>query len=267
MLAQRRQRADQEGAPAEALALDAEFFEFGQPVVEERGLQGAEFEDQRLDRLLLPLVAPHLGQQSLVDRALVGAVLVDEIEAVGALGQQERVAKLPEQAERRQVRRLHNLVPGGGLALALVPRRRFLGDAIPGPRWQVAQPPQLLQLLQPEAGAAARGAPAREDGADGIAERGGDLGLGQEAHLGLGRVDVDVDRVGGQVEEDRGERVPAAREEGPVGRLQSLGQAPRRGPAAVDEEADVPPAGARRLRPADDAPDPRPGDLDRLQRQ
>jgi hypothetical protein len=57
-----------------------------------------------------------------------------------------------------------------------------------------------------------------------------------EAHLGLGRMDVDVDRVGRQLEEERHHGVAVARQEILVGAAHRALQQPIAHRPAVDEE-------------------------------
>ena len=83
----------------------------------------------------------------------------------------------------------------------------------------------------------------RQHRAHRLGQRGGDGGFGQQLDFALRRMHVDIYRVGRQVNENRGERVPAAREEGAVGCFERVGQAARCGGAAVDEEGHLPPAG------------------------
>ncbi len=173
---------------------------------------------------------------------------------------------LAHQPQWRQVGAGDDLVRrrrGVSPRLAGVPRRCLLGDAVPEGR----QRRERAQFLQLEVRRAARRLAAREGRPHRLAQGGGDLGLRQQAHLGLRRMDVHIDRAGGQFEEERRQRVPPAREEGSICRLQRLRQAARRRPAPVDEKGDVASARAVELRPADHARNTRPGDRDLLDRQ
>ena len=79
-----------------------------------------------------------------------------------------------------------------------------------------------------------------------------------KAHLGLGRVDVDVDQLGRQVEEQGGQRLAVVEQEVGIGRAQGLLEEPVLDRAAVDDQMLAAPVAAAEGRQGGKAGEPDP---------
>ena len=214
-----------------------------------------ELDDLRYQqRLARDAARRQLMLHALVDETLMGGMLVDDDDAVGGLRHDVGLVQLgARRAERIVARRAI-----GGLWHRRARRRRQhalqlrraverrigrggrLGEAA---RQHGTRAPARRRRPRPEAAERGR----RHGGGGAVA------GLGQrmlagaddqpahqpgvaEAHLGLGRMDVDVDRLGRHLEKQRHQRMAVAGEEILVGAAHRAVQQPVAHRPAVDEE-------------------------------
>ncbi len=258
---QRRRLAHHHGAGAERLQHQAELGQLVRPRREARHRRFLELD--------------HLGDQQalagdaaiaerplhpLIDQPLVGGVLVDDDDPVGGLGDDVGLVQLsPGGAERigplrRGIvvgRRRHRALEGG--ALLGEAGRRQRREA----RHRLAQQPgrgkaRALAAARAEAGQRSAGDGRRgavAGGAERMAGGADDQPAHQcsvaEAHLGLGRVDVDVDQLGRQLEKQRHHGMAVAGEKILIGAAhRALQQAVAHRPAIDEEEL---PGGGRAM--------------------
>ncbi len=262
-----RHAAQQVRAAAERLQDESHFAQQRQFLRRDRHLIGRQVEDQRLQQRLGRNAATRvIRKHLLVEHPLVRRMLVDEVHAVRPLRDDVRGRQLADYAQHGEQRRaLGRRVVARGCGRGRVGRtgrvqceaRLHLGPAMPRAKQRVpARVPAAAhldrgRLLRPCLGhgrdrAASRGNRrlVHQRAAHRALHRGKHrVGL-PEPHLGLRRVDVDVEILGIHLEEHHRDRVAPHGEQ----RVIRLDDRVRDGavlePAAVDEQADVSPVGA-----------------------
>ena len=187
-----------------------------------------------------------LGLQPLVDDALVRGMLVDQDQAALGLGQDPAAVQLGARGTQRVV--LVGL--GRGLVAARGPTARpprgppaagpapsrAPGSARPGPAPVAARgPARKAPRAAPPAAALRWPCSARARFSAPITRPRTRPGVAK-AHLGLGRVDVDVDQLRRQLEEQGRHRLAVVEQQVAVGGAQGLLQQPVLDRAAVDEQ-------------------------------
>ena len=190
------------------------------------------------------------GAHPLVEDALVGAVLIDEVEPGVPFQEQESRADLADQAHWRQ--------PRGDNRRGIVPEPRCLGESRFGVAGQGRGAGERFPAQSQRA--------ATERIPDQPRHRGGDLSFVPQPDLELGGMDVDVDPPRIDLDGQQEHRVAAARQQRAVGRLQRGLQTAAVDRSPVHEQGHPTATGTGDFGARDRPLDRGPGGLDRSER-
>ena len=205
----------------------------------ERGHPGrVELDDDREEeRLAVGLAAIEAGAEAVEEDALVRGVLVDQHDALGALGDQVAVEHLAERPERDSAPAWRRL--GSDLG------HRLVQVQLPGRRGSLSRGRDRYRHRQP-----GRFAP-RQRCPDRLLEGGEDGALLAELHLPLGRVDVHVESPRIDREVDHGDRVASPLEASPVALVEREAEGAGGDRASVHSQQDPVPGPPAELRLGD----------------